>query len=167
MRSWSRRTRRFVLALLVVATLATGVAANAYWGSPGTGTGAAATGTTSDVQLSPASPTADLYPGGTTGVILTLTNPNPRAVRVASLGLDTTRGTDGFGVDAAHVGCAPLSVLALTASTNGGAGWDVPARVGTVDGDVAVTLPGALAMSTDAADACQGATFTVYLSSAL
>ena len=32
-----------------------------------------------------------------------------------------------------------------------------------VDGSLAITLPTALAMSTSAANACQGATFTVYL----
>jgi hypothetical protein len=164
-RSRSRGTRAVIVAGLVPAALAAGGAANAYWSGSGSGAGAAATGTTTAVQLNPGSPTADLYPGGTSSVVLTLTNPNQRDVRLNSLGLDASKGTDGFEVDSAHAGCAPLSVLSLVPSTNGGAGWDVPARVGTVDGTLAVRLPGALSMSTQAVDACQGAVFTVYLSS--
>ena len=37
-------------------------------------------------------------------------------------------------------------------------GWDVPAN-----GSLAIDLTGALAMSSAAVDACQGASFTVYL----
>ena len=42
--------------------------------------------------------------------------------------------------------------------TNGGAGWTVPGS-----GVLSVTLTGALAMGSGAANACQGATFTVHL----
>jgi hypothetical protein len=166
-RTWPGRARRAGLVLLTAAALTTGGVANAYFGGPGSGTGTAGTATTQDLQLSAATPTADLYPGGTSGVALTISNPNPHRVRVSSLGLDTTRGTDGFDVDHAHPGCFPLSVLTLVSSTNEGAGWDVPARAGAVDGTLAVSLPGALAMGTDAADGCQGATFTAHLGGGL
>jgi hypothetical protein len=73
------------------------------------------------------------------------------------LALDTTQGTSGFAADAAHAACA-LAALSFATQSNGGAGWTVPG--GSV---VALTLPNAISMSTNAANACQGATFTVYL----
>jgi hypothetical protein len=54
-------------------------------------------------------------------------------------------------------------VLSFTTQTNLGAGWTVPGKVGAVNGSLSITLTAALAMSTAAANACQGATFTVFL----
>ncbi len=151
------------LALIVLLVVAVGGGANAYWRASGSGTGSGTTGTTTNVTLSPGTAAAGLYPGGTTDVELDVGNPNPSPVRLVSLGLDTTRGTGGFAVDAGHSGCTPLSTLSLAPQTNGGAAWTVPARAGAVNGVLAITLTGALAMSTSAADGCQGASFTVYL----
>ena len=53
-----------------------------------------------------------------------------------------------------------MSALGFTTQTDG---WVVAARSGGVDGTLSVTLPNALAMAPNAASACQGATFTVYL----
>ena len=65
-------------------------------------------------------------------------------------------------MDGGHSGCS-VATLSYTTQTNGGAGWTVPARVGIVDGTLAITLSNALSMGAGAASACQGATFTVYL----
>jgi hypothetical protein len=73
-----------------------------------------------------------------------------------------TKGAGGYGVDASHSGCAPAS-LDFTTQTNGGAGWTVPARAGAVNGTLAVSLTDALFMQLNAANACQGAQFTIYL----
>lgn len=149
-----------LLAIMSISALA-GIAA-AVWSAVGSGSGNGATGATVAVTLSPATPTAALYPGGQTNVVLTITNSNTAIVRIGSLARDTTRGTGGFAVDANHAGCV-LSTLSFTTQTNGTTGWTVPARTGSVNGTLAVTLPGALAMSSSALNACQGATFTVYL----
>jgi hypothetical protein len=147
-------------------TLALGVclsiAAYAYWGAGGTGAGTSITSTTTSISISAGTPASALYPGGLADVVATISNPNESPIHVTSLGLDTTQGTAGYSVDTMHPGC---SVTALTYSTqlNGGNGWTVPARTGAVNGTMPVTLPGALAMSTSAASACQGATFTIYL----
>jgi hypothetical protein len=103
-----------------------------------------------------------LFPGGVTNVVLTVSNPNPYSVRIGSLALDTGQGTGGFAVDAGHAGCA-VSTLTFTTQTNGGAGWTVTGRLGAVDGTLSVNLPNALAMGSGAANACQGASYTVYL----
>lgn len=156
-------SRRLLLALLlVVPLLVFGGAANAYWRAAGAGTGSGAAATTTPVTLSAGSPTANLYPGGSANVMLTVTNSNSSAVHISTLSLATTQGTGGFSVDAGHSGCA-VATLSFTTQTNGGAGWNIAAKVGAVDGTLAVTLTNALAMGIGAANACQGATAAVYL----
>lgn len=149
--------------LLAVMTLsALGGIAAAVWSSVGHGTATASTGATVPILLTPATPTDTLFPGGQSDVDLTVVNPNAFTVRIGSLSKDSTRGTDGFSVDAGHAGCA-VSALTFTTQTNGTTGWTVPGRVGSTDGTLAVTLANALAMDANALSACQGATFTVYL----
>ena len=158
-----RGHRRVLLTLLAVAlAVCLGGAAIAYWSGGGAGNGSGDTGEAVDITLSPATAAADLYPGGTADVVLTVSNPNTAEVRLGSLGLDTARGTGGFAVDAGHSGCGVAS-LSYATQTNSAAGWTVPRRVGAVNGTRSVTLTNALAMGADAANSCQGAEFTVYL----
>ena len=147
---------------VLVAVAGTGGTARAYWRAAGTGSGAAHTGVPGPVVLVPATPAASLYPGGRTGVSLTVSNVYTSAVTIRSLALDPLLGSGGFTVDSAHSGCA-VSWLSFTNQDNGGAGWIVPARDGSEDGRLAITLPDALAMDVDATNACQGARITVYL----
>jgi hypothetical protein len=154
-------TIAMIVALVVVMIGGAGVA-YAYWSAGGAGTGFGANGTTTPLTLSAGTPTGTLLPGGQTSVLLNLTNPNTARVRVSSLALDTTQGTNGFSVDAAHSGCT-LSTLSFATQTNAGAGWTVDGKVGTTNGTLSVTLTNALSMSLSAVNACQGATFTVYL----
>ena len=91
-----------------------------------------------------------------------MTNPNPFSVRVGAFALDPQQGQGGFAVDSGHSGCG-VAELSYARQTNGGVGWAVPGRGGTVDGTLTVRLPDALAMSAAAANACQGARVTVYL----
>ena len=153
----------FLGLLLVIMSLSAlaGIAA-AVWSAVGAGSKNAASGTTVAVTLSPGTPIGALYPGGQANVVLTITSSNAAPVRIGSLTSDITRGTGGFAVDAGHAACAPPS-LTFTTKTNGTTGWTVPARSGSVDGTLAVTLTNAVAMSVTAPNACQGAVFTVYL----
>ncbi len=145
------------LPLLVTLVLLAAGSATAYWASTGGGSGSGDTATPTAVTLSPATPTAALFPGGQASVKLTVTNPNAFPVRVGSLSLDTGQGTGGFAVDGGHLGCV-LTTLSYATQTNAGAGWTVPAS-----DDLSVTLTNALSMTAAAANACQGASFTVYL----
>lgn len=151
-----------VIVAVVVVTVGGAGVAYAYLSASGSGTGSGTTGTTVALTLSSATPTASLTPGGQTGVVLTMTNTNAATVKVSSLALDTTQGTSGFSVDSGHAGCT-LNTLSFGTQTNGGAGWTVPGKVGGTNGTLAVTLTNSLAMSLSAVNACQGATFTVYL----
>jgi hypothetical protein len=156
------KSRRARLALLVVsAMLVGGGSAIAYFASTGSGTGQATVGHPDPITISAgADPTAteQLYPGSSGSVTAKITNPNPFPVRVNSLVLDTTQGSNGFS----GPGGCDLSVLSYTTQTNGGAGWTVPKHVAS-DGELDLDLTNAISMSTSAANACQGGSFTVYL----
>ena len=159
-----RRLNRRLASLAVCAAivLAAASAALAHWTTTGGGSGSGTTGNTQSITLSPGTPTVPLYPGGQGDVSLMIDNPNSFRVHIGSLSLSTGQGTAGFQVDAGNAGCA-TSVLSFTTQTNGGAGWFVPPRVGSTDGSLSLDLPNALTMSAGAANACQGATFNVYL----
>ncbi len=163
-RSRTVATSARVLAVVVVTALTVAVAGSAlaYWPGRGGGTGSGATGTALPLTLTPGTADTQLYPGAQSSVKLVISNSNPASVPVGSLALATGQGTGGFAVDAAHSACA-LATLSYTTQTNAGNGWTVPARVGSTDGSLSITLTTALAMSTSAANACQSATFTVYL----
>jgi hypothetical protein len=139
-----------------------GGVASAYWGSVGNGQSSAATTTAAPVVVSPGAPAATLYPGGMADIALTVSNPNAFSVHIDFLTLDVSRGTAGFTVDAGHPGC-DASALTFPTQTNGDAGWTIPAKVGAVNGSLALTLANALNMNLGAADACQGAVFAVAM----
>jgi hypothetical protein len=101
-----------------------------------------------------------LYPGASADVDTSVANANAFPVHVTALALDTTRGQNGFAVDAGHSGCN-LASLSFTTATNGGNGWDIAAN-----SSADVDASGAITMGPTANDSCQGATFTVYLTAA-
>jgi hypothetical protein len=156
---WSRITVRLAVVLV---TLAATSAAFAYFGTIGGGSASGTTGSTQAITLSPGTPTAQIFPGGQSDVALTVDNPNPIRVKVGSLSLSTTQGTGGFAVDGGHSACS-TAALSFTTQTNAGAGWSVPPKVGSTDGSLSIDLANALVMSAVAANACQNASFTVYL----
>jgi len=149
--------------VVVVASLGFCATALAWWSATGSESGSDTAATVAPVTLSSGVTTTPLYPTGTTtgGVATVVSNPNEFPVRIPSLVLDTTGGTDGFDVDAGHAACGVTS-LSFTTQTNGGAGWTIPARAGGIDGTLAIDVT-AVALAADAPNACQGATFTVYL----
>jgi hypothetical protein len=154
--------RAAAAATVLVTFVVAGGIALAYWRAAGTGTGSTTTGSAAPVALSPAAPSGTVYPGGRADIALTVTNPNPSIVTIRSLALDTAQGNQGFGVDAAHLGCS-VTALTVTTQTDAGAGWSIPAKIGPAAGSLTISLPNALGMDADAANACQGAAFTVYL----
>jgi hypothetical protein len=161
-RIMQRLTQTLATLALVALSVLGGGAAFAYWAATGNGTATSTTGTNTAVILTPGTAPTGLYPGGAVNVALSVSNPNTSVAFIGSLALDTTQGTSGFAVDAGHPGCTPAA-LTYTTATNSGAGWSVPAKAGAVNGTLAVTLTNALSMGAAAANACQGASFTVYL----
>lgn len=153
------------VAAVVVAATAAG-SAYGYWSShgPGSGSGTAGVATIANLTIAPAAVGAGLYPGGTGSVALIVSNGNPSAVHLPSLVLDTSQGSSGYGVDSLHSGCANPA-LTFTSQSNGGQGWTIPAEVGGTNGTLNLTFPNAVSMGAGADNACQGATFAVYLKS--
>ncbi len=144
--------------LLAGAVLAlTAAAAFAWWLGSGSGSGDAATDGTVPVTLTPGTPEADLGPGGSADVTLEVFNDQEPDVKLAGLVLDSDEGDGGIGVDAGHPDC-PGSAVSYATQDNDGNGWDL-------DGGqtLPIVLPDALTMASDAPNACQGATFEVYL----
>jgi hypothetical protein len=156
------RTRRAVGALLTI-TVAGGLAGGAFAFWSGSGNGDATTVLPQPLPLTfgAGAPTAQLYPGGAAGVAIVARNPNAYFVQLQSLQLDTGSGPS-FVADAGHRGC-DVSALTFTTQDNGGRGWRVPPRIADSDGALTIDMAAAIQMSADAADACQGATFTVLL----
>jgi hypothetical protein len=153
----SRRVYGLVIGAVVAGCLSS-TGAWAYLASTGSGSqSGSVSATVRPVTLSVGTPSAHLYPGGTADVALRASNPNSASVHLGSLALDTSQGTGGFAVDPAHSACS-VSALQFTTQSNGGSGWTVPAG-----GNLAIDLTGAISMSSAAANACQGASFTVYL----
>lgn len=150
-----------LLAVFVAALVLAG-GALAYWTASGSGSGSG--GTVANplaltISAGPATLTP-LFPNGSGNVAVHISNPNVFRVHISTLALDTSQGTGGFG--ASPSGCN-LASLSFTPQTNGVTGWDVPKKVGAVNGTLDLDLTGAIQMSSVASNACQGATFTVYL----
>ena len=157
-----RRTRILIAAVSAgTALLVQPQPADSFWRTSGSGVGSVKTTTMQLVTVAAGTPTQPLFPltGARGDVATRLTNSNPFSVVVTRLALDTTKGTAGFAVDAAHSTCT-LANLSYTTQTNGGAGWTVPAS-----STLSVDLTSAVALATTAPNACQGASFTVYLTS--
>lgn len=157
-----RLPRTRLLIIVVVVTLGLAGGAVAFWAGTGAGDAQTRLDDPQPLLLNPGTASAQLAPGGAASVSVTATNPNPYTVHLSTLTLDTGRGSGGFDVDAGHAGCA-LSTLAFVPQDNGGAGWTVPPRAGGTDGALPIDMTSALTMDTSAANACQGAIFTVYL----
>ena len=133
-----------------------------YWSAVGAGIATTTADNPESLVLNEGSPETQISPGRSAGVAALATNPNPYEVRISSISLDAGRGTGGFEVDPGHAGCDP-AVLSFSPQNNGGGGWTVPAMEGSTPGSLVIEMPDALAMSSSAADACQGAALTVYL----
>jgi hypothetical protein len=155
-----RLRRRHAGILLIPIAIMIGLAAgaSAYWSGSGTGVAGTVLPNTQALSFAPGVPTAQLFPGGATGVAIVASNPNSFFVHVGSMALDGE--TEAIRADAAHSGCN-VSALDFLTQDNEGNGWQVPPRVATVDGTLTINLPAALTMSGEAASACQGATFSV------
>jgi hypothetical protein len=158
------KQRRWRIAVVTAAALVVAGGALAYWTSAGSGSAQATVANPDPLTITAgATPSTPLFPGGSGDVTAHVENPNPFRVHFSALSLDTTQGEGNSGFDASPSGCN-LSSLAFTTQTNGGAGWFVPKKVGATNGTLDLDLANAVHMSSAASNACQGATFTVYLS---
>jgi hypothetical protein len=138
------RKKIFVAGTAVAGLLCSGVAW-AAWTADGTGNGYAGATTAEALTTSVATATADLYPGGTGDVKVTINNSNDYAVNVTSIAGNGTITDDK----------AACTITGVTFANQTGT-WNVAAN-----GSSTVTLADAASMSNASDDGCQGAVFTI------
>jgi len=145
----SRSTRRASVVVFVLTVSLLLAVAFAAWLANGTGSGYAEAGTAQELTTSGTPTTTGvLYPGGSGDLALAINNPNPYPVTVVSV---TGNGT----ITSNMAGCEPEN-HGVTFADQTELDLQVPA-----EGSASHVLAGAVAMDQTAADACQGATFTV------
>ena len=154
------RTDRILVAVTVLTLLVAGVAF-AYWRPAGSGSATASTRHHHACHAEPGHADGPALPRrpGLRGPDRHQPQRGHRPGRLARA-RHRARAPAASPSTAAHSGCV-LATLSFTTQTNGGAGWTVAGGQA-----LAVTLANALSMTTCAANACQGATFTVYLEAA-
>jgi hypothetical protein len=140
--------RAIVVTTAIVAVAAAGIA-YAAWNASGTGTASTKATNAQALSIVDGTPIAQLYPGGSSDVVLTIHNPNPYPVKVTSI----TGGTI-----TASVGTCTTNGTGVTFDNQVGKAYVVAAG-----GDLPVTLAGAAHMSNASDDTCQGAVFTIPL----
>jgi hypothetical protein len=143
-RRW-RGIRVRILAAVVAAlgaVLAGTGAAAAYWGHTGSGSGTATSGTLT-VTVNSVTPATTLYPGGSTNLIVNVTNPSSVTVQIASVST--------LSITAA---CTTPAVTYTSAT---------PSPTTIAPGTHVITLTNALAMGAGASDDCQGKAISVQL----
>jgi hypothetical protein len=105
--------------IVVVAVLAIGGVAYAYWTQGGSGSGSATAGTTSGITVNQTGAPSGLYPGGpAVGLAGTFTNPNPGPVSISSV----TAAVQAFAlhaVDATKPDCtqADFAIAGVSGAT--------------------------------------------------
>lgn len=123
-----------------------GGVAYAAWSVSATGSSRATSGTPVAGVVAVATPTASLYPGGSTGLFFTVTNPNSFPVTYTAQSYGTVTVDDATACPAGNVTVANTTV-SISLAAGGTSTVQSPA--------------GAITMASTAPDGCQGRTFTV------
>lgn len=144
---------KLALALCALAAVATAGVTFGSWSVVGIGSGYTKAVTPANVTLNDASAAtvADLYPGATGNVTISVTNPNAFPVTIA--------GVSDTGAITSSGGAACNAATGVTFTDQTGLGLALAAGATTT-----FTLTGAAAMSNASVDACKGATFAIPVS---
>jgi hypothetical protein len=150
-----KRKRNLVVPFLIALAVTSGIAV-AAWTSSGSGSGAAQSTTSINSVIAPGTSAADLYPGATQSVTVTVSNPNPYPVLVNSISAGSSllvNGTCAAGTVTSDARPADSTGLlqsdGITKSIAAGG-----------SGSYALTTH----MTASAVDACKAQTFSLALS---
>lgn len=150
----------------VILAIATGAAivvtagtASAYWSASGGGSGTTQAGIAASLRVSPGTTSSALVPGATADVTAVITNPTDYPVLVTSV-TTPADGIPGFtdaglvrpvsGCDAGHSGVRVVQPAPRSASF-----------VIAAHGSYTLTLAGAVTMTNESDNSCQGVFFAV------
>jgi hypothetical protein len=158
-RGSGRRWRAPVVTTVAVGALVAGAGvAVAAWSASGSGTAGAKATTFQALTVSAGTTSAQLYPGGTGDVVLSVTNPNPFPVKITQVAQDTSAGkyvSSDQGASCTDANGTHPTGVTLTTTTGSPIATVAAGATGTV------TLTGKAAMSNSSDTLCQGATFSI------
>ena len=143
--------KKFIIGAALAGVASVAGLAFAEWLATGTGEGYARSRTAQALTTEFAFAGESLYPGGTGDLVLRVHNPNPFPVTLASVTPNGAIVSDDAACNALGHGVTFAGVTGL--------GLTVPAQASQL-----FVLPGALSMSLDASNECQGDMFTVPVS---
>jgi hypothetical protein len=153
-----RHKKFLILPFLIGAMFVAGIAF-AQWTSTGTGTAAPKSTTDITSVIAPGTAAADLYPGATSSVTVTVSNPNPYSVVVNSI----SAGSSALVNATCAAGSVTTDARALDAT--GLLQSDGTTKTIAAGGSGTYTL--VTHMTTGAVDACKSQTFSVALTATL
>jgi hypothetical protein len=153
-----RYKKLFIIPLFIGAALAGGYAF-AAWTSSGSGTGQAKSTTSIDSVIAPGTSAADLYPGATGSVTVTVSNPNPYPVLVNSI----SSGSSAL----VNTSCTAGTVTTDARATDATGLFQSDNTTKTIAASGSGTYTLVTHMSGSAVDACKSQTFTLSLTGAL
>jgi hypothetical protein len=148
---WWRTTPVLLVALIALVVGLGAGSAWAFFSSSASGSGAGSVGRL-QVSVISVTGTAKLYPGLTTGLSVTITNPNAFTVTVTSLA--ETGGSSGVTVTGAKGTCSGTTAEVAVKSLTGSLGTVAP-------GTHTITITTSVSMGTTSPTGCQGATFHI------
>ncbi len=174
MRKMTKRSA--IVAAGSVAAIGVASIAFAAWTADGEGTAAATAGTSAAVQVSAGTVVDELVPGTTSNLAFTVTNPNDFPVTISSVTLADI-DADGFSVlatgglnnaacqgDAATNGPTGVTGIVFTGPAGDPNTKALDSAITIAAGDDAeVTVTGAVKMTNDSDNGCQGASFALDL----
>lgn len=146
-------SRRAMTIISVAGALAVGLGAGsayAFFSGSGTGSGATVAGTVSAVTVEQATGTVSnqLQPGGTGDLLITVDNPNARALTLTSV-------TQNGSVTSVGGSSCTGATSGVSIPSSSGLSITIPSGTHTI------TVPGGVQMSSSSASGCQGASFHV------
>lgn len=144
-----RLSKKTTVITLFLGAMLAGSVAYAAWTASGTGSGFAKAGSSSALTTGAAAAVADLYPGGSGDLKITINNPNPFPVVVS----DVAR-TAGAITSDAGASCNASTGVSMADQTG------LSLSVGAND-SATFTLDDVVSMSNASHNSCQGAVFTI------
>jgi hypothetical protein len=161
----NRTSKRLLAVGLPLAGIAATGIAFAAWTSTGSGTGTAKSTTSANSVIAPDVSVADLYPGATSSVTVTISNPNAYAIMVTSIPAGTSDLADKGTVGDTSDDCAAGAVTSDSRTDATGL-VTTTAGVKVIPAHLSGTYSLVTHMIASPSDNCKSTTFSLPLTNA-